>query len=161
MRRLPREGSRDALCRRFDELLSPLLQRPQENAVAATHKQISLDDALTGIALPSRGFLAARNTLGWRSIPTARPARSRSAPDALSRITGHDFIPLEEVTDPLQEQIVNYSINMSKKEETAKKAITTMDGTISQIDSRRTATEKEIDQAFDSVIASLSNVALI
>ena len=66
----------------------------------------------------------------------------------------HDFIPLDQVTGPLQEQIVNYSINMSKKEEAAKKAITTMDNTISQIDSRRTATEKEIDQAFDSIVAT-------
>ena len=59
------------------------------------------------------------------------------------------------MTGPFQEEIANYSINMSKKEEAAKKAIATMDGTISQIDSRRTATEKEIDQAFDSLAATV------
>lgn len=54
----------------------------------------------------------------------------------------HDFVPLNQMTSSLQDQIITSTIIMSKREEEAKKAITTMDDTISKIEKNRAATEK-------------------
>jgi len=48
----------------------------------------------------------------------------------------HDFCPLSQVTDPLQDQIAGSTIAIAKREEEARKAITTLDGAINQIEER-------------------------
>ena len=69
--------------------------------------------------------------------------------------SGHSFCPLSQVTGPLQDQIAGYTITMTKREEEARKAIDTLDGTINKIEEHRTATEKEIGKVFDAVVASV------
>ena len=127
----------------------------RSKAYPVNHKLISLDDAFSGTTTAKR-IPRCQKHIGFEIDTYCKTCNeSVCAKCCIENHPRHHFIPLDQVTGPLQEQIVNYSINMSKKEETAKKAITTMDTTISQIDSRRTATEKEIDQVFDSLAATV------
>ena len=126
----------------------------KKSKVSSTHNQISLDDALAGTTTIKR-IPRCQKHIGFEIDTYCKTCNESVCPKCIiEKHPKHDFIPLDQVIGPLQEQIVNYSINMSKKEEAAKKAITTMDVTITQIDSRRAVTEKEIDQAFDSIVAT-------
>jgi len=60
------------------------------------------------------------------------------------RHSGHTFCPLSQVTGPLQDQIAGYTITNTKREEEARKAVATLDGTINKIEEHRIAAEKEI-----------------
>jgi len=58
--------------------------------------------------------------------------------------SGHTFCPLSQVTGPLQDQIAGYTITMTKREEEAKKAVATLDGTINEIEEHRSTAEEDI-----------------
>ena len=73
---------------------------------------------------------------------------------AVEKHSGHTFCPLSQVTDPLQDQIAGYTIAIAKREEEARKAIDTLDGTIDQIEERQSTTEKEIATLFASIHAA-------
>jgi tripartite motif-containing protein 2/3 len=60
------------------------------------------------------------------------------------RHSGHTFCPLSQVTNPLQDQIAGFTINMTGREKEARKATTFMDDIITEIEEQRTAAEKEI-----------------
>jgi len=64
------------------------------------------------------------------------------------------ILPLSQITDPLQDQIASYTIAIAKREEEARKAITTLDGTINQIEERQSTTEMEIATLFASIHAA-------
>jgi len=65
--------------------------------------------------------------------------------------SGHTFCPLSQVTGPLQDQIAGYTITMTKREEEARKAIGTLDGTINKIEDHRSTAEKDIATLFASI----------
>jgi len=73
----------------------------------------------------------------------------------LANHKGHDVCLLDEVTGLLQDQIAGYTITISQREEAARKAIITLDGTINKIEEHRSTAEKEIAKVFDAVAASL------
>jgi len=58
--------------------------------------------------------------------------------------SGHTFCPLGQMTGPLQNQIAGYTITITKREEEARKTITTLDGTIDKIEDHRSTAENEI-----------------
>ena len=69
--------------------------------------------------------------------------------------SGHTFCPLSQVTDSLQDQIAGYTISITKREEEAKKAVATLDGTIHQIEERQSTAENEIATLFASIHATV------
>ena len=74
---------------------------------------------------------------------------------AVEKHSGHTFCPLSQVTGPLQDQIAGYTITMTKREEEARKAIDTLDGTINKIEDHRTTAEKDIATLFASIYATV------
>ena len=70
---------------------------------------------------------------------------------AVEKHPKHDFCPLSQVTGPLQDQIAGYTITMTKREEEARKAIDTLDGTINKIEDHRSTAEKDIATLFASI----------
>jgi len=69
--------------------------------------------------------------------------------------SGHTFCPLSQVTGPLQDQIAGYTITLTKREEEARKAIDTLDGTINKIEDHRSTAEKDIATLFASIQATV------
>ena len=65
--------------------------------------------------------------------------------------SGHTFCPLNQVTGPLQDQIVGFTITIGERVEEARKAITTMDGAINKTEVRRIAAERDL-AVFSSVL---------
>ena len=72
---------------------------------------------------------------------------------AVEKHPKHDFCPLSQVTGPLQDQIAGYTIAIAKREKEARKAITTLDGIINQIEERQSTAEKDVAKIFDAVVA--------
>ena len=58
--------------------------------------------------------------------------------------TQHDFSPLDKVIGPQPEKIAEYTIDMTKREDIARQAITVFDGALSKIEDFRAAKEKEV-----------------
>jgi len=58
---------------------------------------------------------------------------------------------LTQVTGPIQDQIAGYTITIAKREEDARKAIDTLNGTIDRIEDHRGTAEKDIATLFVSI----------
>jgi len=123
--------------------------------MSAKHQQIPLEDALAGNATVKRIPRCQKH------IDNEINTYCKTCNDAVcsnclrEKHSGHSFCPLSQVTGPLQDQIAGYTVTMTKREEEARKAIDTLDGTITKIEEHRTATEKEIGKVFDAVVASV------
>lgn len=122
--------------------------------IAANHRQIPLDDAFAGTTAAKRIFRCQHHIVLEIDTYCRTCSEAVCAKCYMERHPKHDFCPLSEVTGPLQNEIVTYTLNMSQRVEEAKEAIAAMDGAISQIEDDRTATEKEIDEVIDAVVAS-------
>ena len=121
----------------------------------AAHQQIPLEDALAGNTTVKR-IPRCQKHIGYEVDTYCKTcSEAICARCILAGHKGHDVCLLDEMTGPLQDQIAGYTITMTKREEEAKKAITTLDGTINKIEEHRTATEKEIGKVFDAVVASV------
>jgi len=121
----------------------------------ASHQQIPLEEALAGNATVKR-IPRCQKHIGNEVDTYCKTCNDAVCSKCLSeKHSGHSFCPLSQVTGPLQDQIAGYTITMTKREEEARKAIDTLDGTINKIEEHRTATEKEIGKVFDAVVASV------
>ena len=69
----------------------------------------------------------------------------------------HDFGPLEKRVEALQDKIVNLTVTSIDREQGAERAISTLEGTVRQIEDCLTATEIEISRVFDLVVASVEH----
>jgi len=69
---------------------------------------------------------------------------------------------MSQVTGPLQDHIVGYTIAMTKREEDARRAIDTLDGTINKIEDHRSAAEKDIATFSSTLYAAVdARVAIL
>ena len=73
----------------------------------------------------------------------------------IEKHSSHTFCPLSQVTEPLQDQIAGYSVSMGKREEEARKTITSLDGTLTLMGRDRQAVEQEIAAVFSSLQSDL------
>ena len=141
-------------CAEGTQTLHQMFRWPQATKIAANHRQISLEDALGGSVTVKR-IPRCPVHIGMEINAYCKTCNISVCSHALETHTNDEVIPLSQMNAALQDQIVTFAIKMGKKEETAKKAITTMDGTLSQLEKNRTTAEKEIDQICDSLVASV------
>ena len=80
---------------------------------------------------------------------------------AVEKHSGHSFCSLSQVTGPLQDQIAGYTITMTKREEEARKAIDTLDGTIKKVEDHRSTAEKEIATFVSTLYAAVDARAAV
>jgi len=119
--------------------------------ITAAHQLVPLHDALKGQAEVKR-VPRCQKHIGYEIDSYCKTcAEAICAKCGIEKHSGHCFCPLSQVTDPLQDQIAGYTISITKREEEAKKAIDTLDGTINHIEVRQSTTEKEIATLFASI----------
>jgi len=123
----------------------------QKTKVTAAHQQIPLEDALAGNATAKR-IPRCQKHIGYEVDTHCKTCTEAvCAKCAVEKHSGHTFCPQYEVTDPLQDLIAGYTIAITKREEEARKAIDTLDGTINKIEEHRSTAEKEIATLFASI----------
>ena len=116
----------------------------KKTKVSATHQQIPLEEALAG-NLTAKRIPRCQKHIGYEINTYCKTCiEAVCAMCAVEKHPKHDVCLLDEMTGPLQDQIAGYTISMTKREEEARKVITTMDGTINKIEEHRSAAEKEI-----------------
>ena len=126
----------------------------KKGKATASHQQIPLEKALAGNATVKR-IPRCQKHIGFEIDTYCKTCTEAvCAKCAVEKHPKHDFCPLSQVTGPFQDQIAGYTITIYQREEAARKAITTLDDTINKIEKHRIATEKEIDQVFDFVVAT-------
>jgi len=127
----------------------------KKSKASASHKQIPLEEVLAGNATVKRIPRCQKH------IGSEIDSYCKTCNDAIcskcgiEKHSGHTFCPLSQVTGPLQVQIAGYTITMNLREAEARKAISTLDGTINMIEEHRNSAEKEIADIFDVMAASL------
>jgi len=140
-------GEEDATmhCVDCNEHIGPSCLVPHRKMkMSAMHQQIPLDEALAG-NLTARRIPRCAKHIGYEVNTYCKTyIEAVCAMCAVEKHPKHDVCLLDEMTGPLQDQIAGYTISMTKREEEARKAITTMDGTINKIEEHRSAAEKEI-----------------
>jgi len=110
----------------------------------AGHQHIPLEDALAGNATVKR-IPRCQKHIGYEINTYCKTCNDAvCAMCAVEKHPKHDFCPLSQVTGPLQDQIAGYTITMTKREEEARKAIDTLDGTIKKVEDHRSTAEKDI-----------------
>jgi len=140
-------GEEDATmhCVDCNEHIGPSCLVPHRKMkMSAMHQQIPLDEALAG-NLTARRIPRCAKHIGYEVNTYCKTyIEAVCAMCAVEKHPKHDVCLLDEMTGPLQDQIAGYTISMTKREEEARKVITTMDGTINKIEEHRSAAEKEI-----------------
>ena len=118
----------------------------------AAHQQIPIEDALAGNAIMKR-IPRCQKHLGIEVDTYCKTCSDAVCSKCLSqKHSGHTFCPLSQVTDPLlRDQIAGYTVTTCKREEVAKKVISTLDGTINKIEEHRRTAEKEIISTFSAL----------
>jgi len=140
-------GDEDATvhCVDCQEYFGPACLIPHRRGkLSAAHQQIPLEDALAGNTTVKR-IPRCQKHIGYEVDTYCKTcSEAICARCILAGHKGHDVCLLDEMTGPLQDQIAGYTITMTKREEEAKKAITTLDGTINKIEDHRSTAEKDI-----------------
>jgi len=122
----------------------------------AAHQQIPLEDALAGNVIVKR-IPRCQKHIGYEVDSYCKTCTEAiCAKCGIEKHPKHDFCPLNQVTDFLQDQIAGYTITMTQREEEARKAIDTLDGTIREIEEHRTTAEKDI-ATFSSTLYAAVN----
>ena len=103
----------------------------------AAHQQISLEEALVGNATVKRIPRCQKHIGSEIDSYCKTCTEAICSKCGIEKHSGHSFCPLSQVTGPLQDQIAGYTITMTKREEEARKAIDTLDGTINKIEEHR------------------------
>ena len=122
--------------------------------ITASHQLVPLHDAPRGQVEVKRVPRCQKHTIPEINTFCKTCTETICAMCAVEKHSGHTFCPLSQVTDPLQDQIAGYTITIAKREEEARKAIATLDGTIKQIEERRSTPENEIATLFASIHAA-------
>ena len=112
--------------------------------VSAMHHQIPLEEALAGNPAVKRIPRCQKHISYEVDSYCKTCTEAVCAKCAVEKHPKHDFCPLSQVTGPLQDQIAGYTIAMSKREEDARRAIDTLDGTINKIEDHRSTAERDI-----------------
>jgi hypothetical protein len=138
------------------EYLGPACSRSHKRLKgSAGHQQIPLEEALAGTTNIKR-IPRCQKHVGFEIDTYCRTCNDSVCSQCIvANHSGHTFVALDSITAPLQEEITNFNIIIEKREKEAKKAITTMDGTINEMDENRTSVEKEINTLCDSVAAAV------
>jgi len=118
---------------------------------SASHHIVTLKGALTGTtALPR--IPRCQKHVGYEVNTYCKTCNDAvCAMCAVEKHSGHTFCPLIEVTGPLQDQIAGYTITITKREEEARKAVATLDGSINKIEEYCSAAEEKIATLFASI----------
>jgi len=110
----------------------------------AAHQQIPLEEALAGNTAVKR-IPRCQKHVGMEIDSYCKTCTEAiCAKCGIEKHPKHDFCPLSQVTGPLQVQIVDYTVTITKREQEARKAIATLDGTINEIEDHRSTAEKDI-----------------
>jgi len=151
-------GDEDATVHCVDckEYFGPACLIPHRRGkLSAAHQQIPLEDALAGNAAVKR-IPRCQKHIGMEIDSYCKTCTEAICSKCgIEKHSGHTFCPLSQVTGPLQDQIAGYTITMTKREEEARKAIDTLDGTINKIEDHRSTAEKDVAKIFDAVVASV------
>jgi len=143
-------------CVDCDEYFGPNCAAAHMNMkISSKHQQIPLEEALAGNAAVKR-IPRCQEHIGMEINTYCKTCNDAvCAMCAVEKHSGHTFCPLSQVTGPLQDQIAGYTITMTKREEEARKAIDTLDGTINKIEDYRSTAEKDIANLFASIHTSV------
>ena len=99
---------------------------------SASHQLVPLHDALKGQAEVKR-VPRCQKHIGTEINTFCKTCNEAiCSMCAVEKHSGHTFCPLSQVTDPLQDHIAGYNISISKREDEAKKAISTLGSIITQ-----------------------------
>ena len=115
-----------------------------KSKMSSTHRQIPLEEALSG------NTPAIRIPRCQRHVVFEIDSYCKTCDEAICARCGiekhpkHDFCPLSQVTAPLQDQIAGYTVALTKREEEARRAVTTLQGAITSVEEHRSAAEREI-----------------
>jgi len=127
----------------------------------ATHQQILLEDALAGNASVKR-IPRCQKHIGYEVDSYCKTCTEAiCAKCAVEKHPKHDFCPLSQVTGPLQDQIASYTIAITNREEEARKAIDTLDGTIKKVEEHRSTAEKDIATFISTLYAAVDARAAV
>jgi len=141
------KGDEDATvhCVDCDEYFGPTCSSSHKNMkMSAKHQQIPLEEALSGNAAAKR-IPRCQKHIGYEVDSYCKTCTEAVCAKCLSeKHSGHSFCPLSQVTGPLQDQIAGYTITITRREEKARKAIDTLDGTLNKIEEHRSTAEKDI-----------------
>jgi len=139
-------------CMDCDENVCPTCSSANKKMKATkSHQQIPLEEALAGNA-PVKRTPRCQKHIGYEVDTYCKTCTEAiCARCILAGHKGHDVCLLDEMTGPLQDQIAGYTITMIKREEEARKAIDTLDGTIRKIEEHRSTAEKDIATLFSSI----------
>jgi len=130
-----------------------MLQGTQENPSNSRSPADPLEEALSGNSTVKR-ISRCQKHIGMEIDSYCRTCEEAIfARCGIEKHSGHIFCPLSQVTGPLQDQIAGYSIITAKREEKARKGLSTFDETIHKIGEHRRAAEKETAELFDAVVA--------
>jgi len=139
-----------------NEHLCPTCSRAHKKSkTTASHQQISLEEALAGNATVKR-IPRCQKHIGYEIDSYCKTCTEAvCAKCGIENHPKHDLCPLSQVTGPLQDQIADYTITMTEREEEARKAIDTLDGIINKIEVHLSAAEKEIVSVFSALHTEL------
>jgi len=148
------KGDEDATvhCVDCQEYFGPACLIPHRRGkLSAAHQQIPLEDALAGNATVKR-IPRCQKHVGYEIDTYCKTCNDAVCSKcAVEKHSGHSFCPLTQVTGPIQDQIAGYTITIAKREEDARKAIDTLNGTIDRIEDHRGTAEKDIATLFVSI----------
>ena len=132
-------------CIDCDEYFGPSCAGVHKRGKAtAAHQQIPLEEALAGNTAVKR-IPRCQKHVGMEIDSYCKTCTEAiCAKCGIEKHPKHDFCPLSQVTGPLQVQIVDYTVTITKREQEARKAIATLDGTINEIEDHRSTAEKDI-----------------
>jgi len=149
-------------CVDCNEHIGPSCLVPHKKGKAtAAHQQIPLEDALAGNATVKR-IPRCQKHIGYEVDSYCKTCTEAiCAKCGIEKHPKHDFCPLSQVTGPLQDQIASYTITVTKKEEEARKAIDTLDGTITKIEDHRSTAEKDIATFVSTLYAAVDARAAV
>jgi len=112
--------------------------------ISSKHQQIPLEEALAGNATMKR-IPRCQKHIGMEIDTYCETCHDALCARCVAeKHSGHTFCPLSQVTGPLENEIAGYTITFTKREEEARKAIDTLDGTINEIEDHRSAAEKDV-----------------
>jgi len=127
-----------------------MLQGTQENPSNSRSPADPLEEALSGNSTVKR-ISRCQKHIGMEIDSYCRTCEEAIfARCGIEKHSGHIFCPLSQVTGPLQDQIAGYSIITAKREEKARKGLSTFDETIHKIGEHRRAAEKETAELFEA-----------
>jgi len=116
--------------------------------VSAGHQQVPLGEVLTGRSEIMR-VPRCQKHIGMEIDTFCTTCDEAVCAKCLSeKHSGHTFCPLSQVAGSLKEKIAGYSVTITKREEEARKAVDTLDGTINNIEEHRSTAEKDIATLF-------------